>query len=403
MRGKGFFSLANWRYILKTISKNKVRSGLTALGIIIGVWAVIVLISIGNGLKLYINQQFESLGANSIYIMPYNQEQLRGQGGSFSTGPKITFSQKDLDRLKRIESAQLVVPTYTTSAVISYKDKEIVTELHGTTAEIREAMNLDLALGQFFNLSQQEGGRDVVVLGWKVKDKLFGENNPIGWKIKIDERYFKVVGVIKQKGGGLGSNIDNQAYIPYRAAWKLADKKEFNFILVKAESKDEIAGLKEKIKKILAKEYDEEDFSITDQSELLGVISNILNILTAALSGIAAISLIVGGVGIMNVMFVSVSERTREVGLRKAVGATNKDILFQFLAESVALSIVGGVIGFLLAMATASIINRFFPASITLWSVILSIAVSSLVGIIFGITPARKASKLSPVEALRYE
>ena len=404
MIAKAISSIQNWKYIFKTLTKNKARSILTALGIIIGVWAVIVLVAIGNGLKEYINEQFESLGSNAVYVLPINEAQLQGQAGGFGAGFAISFDEKDVEKLKKIKIAKYVVPAASISNSLNFKNKDWIVELVGTAREFEQAQNFKPAIGRFFNSAEESRGKNVVVIGWKVKEELFKEEDPIDKRVKIDNKFFKVVGVIEQKGGGgLGSSMDNHALIPYKALWGLTEKKEFNFILVTAENKDQIGPLKEEIKTMLLKKYDKEDFSVTDQSQLLGTINKVLGVLTLGLAGIAAISLIVGGVGIMNVMLVSVQERTREVGLRKAVGATNSDILFQFLCESVILSLVGGIIGLIFAVIVTLIINRFFPAAITLWSIVLAIAVSAAVGIVFGITPARKASKLAPVDALRYE
>ncbi len=404
MTAKSISSIQNWKYIFKTLAKNKARSALTALGIIIGVWAVIVLIAIGNGLKNHINEQFESLGSNVVFVMPMNQSHIQG-GGSFGPPAMITFEEKDLKELKRIKLAKDVVPTANKSTIVSYKKDETFTEILGTTKEMENSSGLTAEFGRFFTSAEEERGRRIVVIGWKVKDELFGNQDPVGKKIKIEDKIFTVIGSIIKKGGGgaLGADYDNKVYIPYKAMWRLTNEKKFNFILVSAKSQEDIDSLKKEIQTVLEKNYDKDDFSVVDQSELLSTIDNILNIFTAALSGIAAISLIVGGVGIMNVMLVSVKERTREIGLRKAVGANNANILTQFLSESVILSVIGGTVGFLLALLTAKIISRFFPSSVTPWSIVLALLVSSAVGIIFGIAPARKASKLSPVEALRYE
>ncbi len=401
---KQLVSIKNWNYIIKTLFKNKIRSLLTALGIIIGVWAVIVLISIGNGLKTYVSNQFESLGSNSIYIIPGNREQMQS-GSGFRPASTVTFNEDDVEDLERVDSVDSVSPVVTKGLTASTRDNDVYTEINGTNEAIKETYNLDLEYGRFFNSAEERRGRKVAIIGSTVKEDLFGQVNPVGENIRLDNQIFEVIGSLEKKGGGggFGNDINNQIYIPYRAVWRMTESRIFNVIIVKAENKDVIDWLKKELKNVLIETYDDDEFSVIDQTELLGVINNILNIFTLGLAGIAAVSLIVGGVGIMNVMFVSVNERTREVGLRKAVGATNIDILIQFLAESTALSLIGGTIGFLLAVGTTYIIDRFFPAAIAGWSIFLALGVSSLVGIIFGITPARRAAKLSPVEALRHE
>lgn len=405
MIAKALISSQNWKYVFKTLAKNKTRSILTALGIIIGVWSVIVLVAIGNGLKSYISQQFEDLGTNTLFVMPMNKSHMKG-GSSFGPPAMISFKERDLKNIKSVKLASLVVPTTNKSTFVSAGKESLFTEVLGTTEDMKISSNLIPEFGRFFNSAEEKRGRKVATIGWKVKDELYGDQNPVDKKIKIDDKIFTIIGSMEKKGGAsgaIGADYDNKVYIPYKAMWRLTDVKEFNFLLVSAKNQEDIEPLKKDLEKILLKDYDEEEFSVVEQSELLKTVTSILNIFTAGLAGIAAISLIVGGVGIMNVMLVSVRERTREVGLRKAVGATNSDILFQFLFESVILSIAGGLVGLLLAIITTLIINNFFPSSITLWSVLLAIAVSAVVGIIFGIAPARKASKLAPVDALRYE
>ena len=223
--------------------------------------------------------------------------------------------------------------------------------------------------------------------------------------ISIGEDRFQVIGLVEEMGqgaAGLGQNIDNVAYIPYTTAFEITGQDDFLTLVAVASSDEVIEKAKEEIEAVLSKKYDD-DFSVFDQTQILSIIGNILGTLTLGLAGIAAISLVVGGVGIMNIMFVSVTERIKEIGLRKAVGATYKDILFQFLCESTVLSLFGGLIGVIIGFAVSMLINNFFPSQVTLWSVALSFGVSSLIGIIFGVAPARKAAMLSPIEALRYE
>jgi putative ABC transport system permease protein len=395
-----------WKYILKTLLKNKMRSALTALGIIIGVWAVIVLIGIGSGLREYVTDQFESLGSNLIYVMPFNEERLQSRGGaSFGQGSAVSFEESDLRILQRIEEIENIIPIVSLTGAVTHKSEQLFTEINGSTTDFLTANNYKVEKGRLFNNAEARRAKRVAVIGAKIEEELFQEGEDVlGKKIEFNDKYFIVVGVLEKKGSrGIGSDIDNQFIIPYRTGWQLTGKNEFNYILAVAKNKDLVNTVKESIKQALSEKYDPDDFSVVDQTEILGMINDILGIFTVALTGIATISLIVGGVGIMNVMFVSVTERTKEIGLRKAVGATTKNILFQFLAESVLLSLIGGILGFVLAVVTVLVINKFFPASITWWATFLALVVSAGVGIIFGIIPSRKASRLAPVEALRYE
>jgi putative ABC transport system permease protein len=398
------------KYTFKTLSRNQLRSLLTALGVIIGVWSVILLVSIGNGLKVYIEQQFEVLGTNLLWVMPgsyLNEEGEIRASADWGAVSGAEFKEEQVGDLQKIQGIKSVIPSNFKTSAISYGREKIIADVLGTTIEIEEARNLTPEKGRFFNEAEQRRGRRVVVIGAQIKEDLFGDENPIEKTIEIENRRFTVIGLLPEKGGaaagGVGLSTDNQLVAPYKAVWDLTDNKTFSYIFLEAESKDKIDTVKKQAEEILSKEFDEGEFSVADQAELLSVFSEVLNMVTIGLAGIAAISLIVGGIGIMNTMYVTVAERTREVGLRKAVGATNKNIRNQFLIESAILSISGGIIGLLLSLGSILIIRNFFPAQLTIWSVFLALGVSTLVGIIFGLAPARRASKLTPVEALRYE
>jgi len=243
----------------------------------------------------------------------------------------------------------------------------------------------------------------VAVLGHKVAEDLFGEESPVGEKVKLGEYRYQIMGVIEEKGGEGSMSPDDKVFVPITTAQRQFDKHNINLIFAQVRSNDEVSSTVPLVEEVLKRRLDEEDFTVLDQKEMLSTVSNILNTLTAALGGIAAISLLVGGIGIMNIMLVSVTERTREIGLRKALGATPDVILTQFLIEAVFLSIGGGIVGIMIGWGGALLLNRFMPAAITLWSIILAFVVSATVGIVFGIAPAKKASQLSPIEALRYE
>jgi len=396
------------RISLKALITNKTRSFLTSLGIIIGVSSVVILLSIGSGLKNYISQQFEALGSNLILIMP-GKFIKSGSNYSFTQESAFfdfKFNNQDVKNLNRkLTSVKGVAPMIRKSAKIRYHKKEKEIMIIGTTPNYINLRQTKTINGRFLHSSEIAGSKKVVILGYKIWQDLFNQINPIDKQVTLTGYKFKVIGVVEKKGQGtsMGMNIDEFVYLPITTAEKVFDIKKYNAIIVGAQNEKDIPELKEKIKKILLKRLDKDDFSVAATEEILNMIHNILGVFSTALGGIAAISLLVGGIGIMNIMFVSVTERTREIGLRKAIGAKNKDILWQFLYESTTLSISGGIIGLILSWIAVKIINRFFPAQITYWSISLSLFVSILVGVFFGVFPARKAAKLNPIDALRYE
>ncbi len=390
---------------VRSILKNKSRTILTSLGIIIGVTSVILLTSIGTGLKSYVSDQFESLGANSVYVMP---GQVFSDSGSFSQGGggmlSNKFTLKDVEAVEKQFKNMDVMPFNTTYAnVKSNKKTRKSIEINGTTYEYGPNNNLipSEGNGRWFTKEEVDKKTPVIVLGHKIANDLYPNGNALGKNVYIKGKTLKVIGVLDAKGGMAG--MDDLALIPITVAYNVSGNQDISTIIVQAPDKDSVAKLKKDLNNFMKERYDEDAFSVFDNSQLLSSINSIISVLTIALSGIAAISLVVGGIGIMNIMLVSVTERTREIGLRKAIGAYPRAILLQFIIEAIILSCLGGGIGILLGYLGSLAINSFFPAKVTLSSVILAFGVSSLVGIIFGVAPARKASKLSPIEALRYE
>jgi len=395
------------RSSFKSILKNKSRTILTSLGIIIGVTSVILLTSIGNGLKKYVTDQFDALGANTIFISP--GKVFNDNGGFSQSGALMltSFTQKDVTSLKRKLKGTEVTPVTAIFADISSSSNTQKTmEIDGSNENF--GVNNNLAppegSGRWFTQEENNKKTPVIVLGYQLAQDLFPKSTALGKKVIIKGKTFKVIGISEKKGSSFGGpSYDKQAYIPINIAFDLAGNNNIQSIIIKAKNKDAIESTKKEITKIMLKKYDEDAFSVFDSSQLLSSINSIISVLTIALTGIAAISLVVGGIGIMNIMLVSVTERTREIGLRKAIGAYPRAILIQFLIEAVILSCIGGATGILLGYLGTLAIKSFFPAQVTLSSVILAFGVSSLVGIVFGVAPARKASKLSPIEALRYE
>lgn len=393
---------------MSSLLRNKFRSLLTTLGIVIGVAAVILLVSIGNGLQQYVAGQFESLGSNTIFVMPFkatdSEGNFRGTGGPPSTTNK-GFTERELRSVRRAsETITGAIPIIEKLVEVSYGGETNAAFSVSSHANYPEVRSIKVGTGRFFSEAEEKRSRRVVALGYEMAQDLFGDVDPIGKSITVGSSSFKVVGVMAKVGGaGVGPNIDTMIYLPLSSAQKLFNADTFDFIAVKVGTAAEIPQTIKFIEKALSKNRAKDEFSVVDQSQILETITNVLNMLTTGIGGIAAISLVVGGIGIMNIMLVSVTERTREIGLRKAVGATPRVILLQFLIESVTLSLLGGMIGVGLGAGGSFLINKFFPAVVSPGSVVLAFGVSALVGIVFGILPARRAAKLSPISALRYE
>jgi len=392
---------------IRSILKNKGRTLLTSLGIIIGVTSVILLTSIGTGLKKYVSDQFDSLGANSIFVYPgkiFNDSGGFSRGGGMIT---VNFTLKDVANIKRHFKNSTIMPANITFADI--KSTQAIkkgVEIAGSTSEYGHNNNLvpSKEFGRWFTNEEDDKKAEVIILGNKLAADLFKNGNALGKKVIIKGKNLKVIGIINKKGASMGGpSIDDHAFIPLSVGFDLSGTQNVNAIIVKAENKNLVEKTKKDLTKLIGETYDSDAFSVFDSRELLNSINAIISTLTIALTGIAAISLIVGGIGIMNIMLVTVTERTREIGLRKAIGAYPSAILIQFLIEAIILSSIGGAIGIALGWLGTLAINQFFPARLSFGSVFLAFGVSFLVGIIFGVAPARKASKLSPIEALRYE
>ena len=392
------------RAAIVDFKRNKARTILTALGIMIGVLSVVLLIALGLGLKNYLKEQFEDLGANMIMIMPgggFGEEGggLSGMGGLFGG---IEFDEKDYSNLKRISKAKYVVPMTFTSASIEYSGNEHVGYIMGINEDGFPLMNLDPIAGDIFTKSDVSARAKKAFLGYTVAEELF--DNPedaVGTRITIKNIRFKVIGVGEKKGD---PDLDNSVSIPYKTTFgSINPDKTFFQIYLGVENEDDVESVKEEAEDILLKRYDEEDFSVVEQAEMLSTFNQIFAVVNGILLAIGSISLLVGGIGIMNIMYATVTERTKEVGIRRAVGATEKDILLQFLTESVVLSVLGGALGLILASLLVLIIRIFFPAAINLLAVIITFVISSGIGIFFGVFPARRAAKLPPIEAIRYE
>ncbi len=390
-----------FRLALKSLVLNRVRSLLTMLGIIIGVGSVIILTSLVGGLEKQIRATFESLGANSLFVFAGTVD---SQGGGPTGVPVNKLTYKMVDDIRIVDGVKDASPHVELTGSAVYGDKEVKNvNMNGVDYNFREMYSISITEGRFFAKGEIAGGKMAVVIGPSLKDKLFGSQNGLGKQINIKDKRFTVVGVTEAKGTSFGVDMDKSAYFPYTVAKQRFQIDRPTYILVKTTDTQILKRVQRDIEKTLLRQLTKDDFSVKSQEEGIKFFQNILGVLASALGGIAGVSLLVGGVGIMNIMFVSVTERTREIGLRKAVGANSHDILTQFLLEAVILSLVGGILGILFGMGVSVGITKFIDASVNYFYVGLSFAVSAFIGVIFGVAPAIRASRLDPIIALRYE
>lgn len=391
------------RLAFKAIIGNKLRSFLTTLGIIIGVFAIIMLVSIGTGLQSYIANELSSFGSNLIFIIPGRIGGARTPGGVVAN--KLLLSDaKNLQM--RLKSVAQVAPVISQSTNIKRANKTNKnTGVLGTTANYPDIVkNSTLIKGSFFTPGQERSGSKVVIIGYTVYTNLFGlTQNPIGQTITIGNTRYVVIGLIGKRGSTFGVDQDNIAIVPFGAAKQQFGINNVNAIYMSALRPELVPYVKNQAEKLLLKRLTEDDFTVQTAESSLSIVNSITGVLTLALAGIAAISLLVGGIGVANIMLVSVTERTKEIGLRKALGAKRNDILKQFLLEAIILSVTGGVIGILMGLGASMIVARLLFSTVTWWSVFLAFGFSVMVGVVFGMAPAIRASKLSPIDALRYE
>lgn len=391
-----------FRLSFHSLVANKLRSFLTTLGIIIGVFAIIMLVSVGTGLQGYITNQIQGFGSNLIFVIPGNSAGARTPGGVVVNKLILQDATSIENKLRTLAQVAPVVQQVST---VKYKSKsEKQTSILGTTANYPETVkNATVERGVSFSESQARAGSTVAIIGQTVKNDLFPELDPIGKRIFIGNNIYTVTGVLKKRGAIFGIDQDKVVVIPIAAAKKQFGINQINAVYVSANKDSQVRFVESQVKKILLKRLTEDDFTVQSAESSLEIVGNITNILTLALGGIAAISLLVGGIGVANIMLVSVTERTREIGLRKALGAKRSDILKQFLLEAIMLSLTGGIIGIALGLGGSYILAKLLVSSVTPWSVILAFSFSILIGVIFGMAPAIRASKLNPIEALRYE
>ena len=394
---------------LRSIARNKMRSALTMLGIVIGVGCVIVTNGIGNGAAMSIQSNINSLGANFIMVFPGAVT----AGGARIFSAQSSLTEDDAHAIKaECPSVAYVSPGARSAGTIVAGENNWSTEIFGSDVDWPFIRSWNLALGSFFSEAEVKAAAKVAVLGNSVKQNLFPDSDPIGAVIRIKNVPFKVVGVLEKKGGStMGNDQDDQVVIPYTTVMKrLSGNNRLNMVQVSAKSPDEIQTAMVEIKALLRQRHrlgpgQDDDFMMRSQEEIAATASETTKTLSALLASIAIVSLVVGGIGIMNIMLVSVTERTREIGIRMAIGAKSRHVLAQFLLEAVTLSVVGGGIGVALGIGVARLIARLkdWPVTVDSSSIAIAFGVSALIGIFFGFYPAWKAAALDPIEALRYE
>ena len=393
----------------RAIRSNKVRSFLTTLGIIIGVAAVISLVSITGGAKNMIEGQLASLGANSLVV---NSGKRTKSGKTVGTGNVKPLTSKDVAAIRDLDVTKYVSAISNTTANVVSGNRNVVTAIIGTGKDFVFINDWFPERGTFFNELDVRETALICVLGKTVKETLFGSSDPVGKNVRIGKYTYRVIGVMPPIGPTpSGRDQDDIVLLPYTSVQKrLVGAKSLNSITIFVDPAYDLGYAKAKIEKALRRQHGikdemEDDFFVRTQQTQINTIKNVSRILTVLLGSIASISLVVGGIGIMNIMLVSVGERTREIGIRLAVGAKEKNILVQFLVESVLLSLVGGAIGTAVGILISKIASALtgWPTQISVMSILVAFAFSALVGIVFGIYPAKKAARLNPIDALRYE
>ena len=392
------------------LSGNKVRTALTMLGIIIGIGSVIALVSIGQGAQNTIQSSIEGLGSNLLTIFPGVIQPGQGLVSS-GRGSAQSLNNEDAEALKAVMGATYISPELSRRfQVVASIGNNTNTTVYGVAPEYEPVHNVSIANGAFINDSQMRGLGRVAIIGPTTGADLFGENDPLGQTIRVNGTIFRIIGVTESKGNSGFINQDDVVYIPITTMQKILVGGDYlSNIVISVESKDLMDQVKYDAFSLLAAKHkvdpESPDFSIVSQADILGALNSVTTTFTMFLAFIASISLLVGGIGIMNMMLTTVTERTREIGLRKAIGAKKKDISRQFLVEAVVLTFIGGAIGIVMGWLISLLVSKFagIATNVSPMAVLLAFGVSTAIGIIFGYYPARRAARLNPIEALRYE
>lgn len=392
---------------IDTIRAAKLRAFLTTLGVVIGVLAVILLVGLGEGVRAYIGDTFASLGSNVIQIAPGKRDTKGGvQPPMSGVAHKLTPEDEQAIE-RRVYTLDGVSGIVQGAGTFRYENRRRDSMVFGVGERFGDMRNMHVDAGRFFSAEDLEAHRRYAVIGRVIQDELFGDVNPLGKTLKINSTEFRVIGILEHKGQSLGFDMDDLVLVPSTTALDLFSLDGYTSIMVRARDKANTQAAIEDLTDVLKRRHNGQvDFTVVSQDDLLATVNSIMSMMTGVLLAIASIALVVGGIGIANIMLVSVRERTREIGVRRAVGATKNTILFQFLVEAVVIATLGGLIGLALGAIIISVARLAvpgLPVQLSPWIVFTALGFSGLVGVLSGVMPARSAAKLDPVEALRYE
>lgn len=387
-------------FALGALRGHRLRTSLTVAGVGVGIGAVVALTALGEGARRYVVQEFAALGSNLVIVLPGKVE-TSGAAPFGGTVRDLTIA--DAQALRRLWGVKEVAPLASGAETVRYGNLSRAVPVLGTTAEFRALRRLELQEGQFLPARDWEAGGLEIVLGWKVAQELFRGQSPLGKTVRVGQVRFRVVGVLAPRGRGLGFDFDELVFIPVRTALRIFNRTSLFRVLVECTSPQEMEGVRTAVESLLTRRHRTQDVTVIRQDALLQAFSSILQALTWALSAIAAVSLVVAGIGIMNVMLVAVTERRKEIGLLKAVGVENRQVMGVFLLEALILATAGGLFGLALGTASLGVFLRFypsFPAAAPAWAYGAALGVALTVGTVFGLWPAYKAAKVDPVLAL---